>query len=285
MYRIDPYPNQAAPRLRLLSIIALVGSVSSYACSSGPKDLHRTVIVPKLDSAGVPGGITFGVGAQSSFQSGWAGDLDNAWDNAWGFWDTANATMNGRWAYNLSGGRGWWESPWSGFSDNVNSVQLFYGVTHGNVSTNPVTAIYAMWDYRTCAYTINMPLDYTEGFFTWACDTHKDNGHVWDNWYPVFSAGLRIATGAYGILTDSYFTQDSGSNFAGGMAYGYTIATSWPDAVHSTWLTQYPSVMVAGTDPSNCSQRLYNMTLYNRLNFAKLTGGQITWLCWYHVQN
>lgn len=268
-------------RTHKLYLAPLAAAALSLNCSSAPPEPKEAVL-----SAGLTYGATFGVGASSSFQNGWSpplGNLDYAWNNAWSFWDHGNQAMNGRWAYNLSGAQGWWEQP-SGFSDNVNSVEFFFASTHGGAWTNPARGVYAMWDQNSLASTTNMRLTNTEGFFTFACDTHKDDGHVWERWAPVFQGGLRIATGAYDVLDDGYFTDGAGGDFADNLFNSDSFASAWPDAVHSIWYSQYPSVMASGVNSTDCFNRLWNMTIYNRLNYPQLTD-QVGYLCWYHVSN
>jgi hypothetical protein len=271
--------------IRMLKTHApLVAAVISFNCSSSPPQPQEAVLIPYHDSAGIAGAATFGVGASSSFQNGWQADLTYAWNDAWGFWDQGNHNMNGLWAYNLSGGQGWWEQP-SGYHDNVNSVDFFFAETHGSAWTNPYEGAYFMWDQYYVAHTTLMRLDRAMGFFTYSCHTHVNDGGIWDRWSPVFQGGLRIATGSWNLLTDGPVTDDTGSNFAAYFEGGEQLAPAWENAVYSEWETsQAPSTMASGVSFNDCSSRLYGMTAYNIHTYPKLQD-QVVGLCWYQVQD
>lgn len=262
----------------------------SLNCSNSPTEPQEAVLIPYHDSAGIAGAAKFGVGASSSFAlkpSGgtWQNDLPYAWNNTWGFWDQGNKNMNGMWAYNLQNAKGWWEQP-SGFPNTVNTVDFFFSETHGGVWTGPNKAVYAMWDYNSYAITSNMRLTRTGGFFTFSCDTQKNDGGIWDRWSPVFQGGLRIATGGWDLLFDSPFTDDTGSNFAQYFENNEAFAYAWENAVQSLWEpTSAPSTMASGVSATDCTNRLYGMTAYNIFSsYPKLTD-KVVYLCWYQVQN
>jgi hypothetical protein len=258
-----------------IGVTLSVLSGSHFGCSSAPEEPQTRKILPKAKWAGVPGGITFGVGASSSFQNGWEDDIAAAWDDAWGVWDQGNIQWNGRWAYNLDGGQGWWEQP-SGYSDNVDSVEFFFASTHGGAwlpdynpdTAHPAWGVYSMWNQGKHALTNNMYLGYSRGFFTKSCDTHKNDGFMNDRWFPVFSGGLPIATGASGVVyDDTWYTSDSGMKFVDFIQNNVTFANAWMVSIGVNFVTQYPSVIASGMlphDPNHpeltCNTRLYNLT-------------------------
>jgi hypothetical protein len=257
----------------------------SLNCSNSPTEPQEAVLIPYHDSAGLAGAAKFGVMASSSFQNNWQNTLPYAWNNAWGFWNQGNVNMNGMWAYQMNGAQGRWQQPPS-FSDNVNSVDFFFAETHGSAWTGPYNAAYFMWDQNTVAVTTNMRLTRTGGFFTFSCDTQKNDGGIWDRWSPVFQGGLRIATGGWDLLFDSPFTDDTGSNFAQYFENNEAFAYAWENAVESLWEpTSAPSTMVSGVSVTDCTNRLYGMTAFNVFSsYPKLTD-KVVYLCWYQVQN
>ena len=152
-----------------------------------------------------------------------------------------------------------------------------------------------MWDQRTDpditpdiseAFTNNMPLQHM-GFFTYACDTHANDGGMMDRWVPVFRGGLRVATGAFDIVTDGPTLDDTGSNFVDYMVNNNeVIAYAWENAVHSLWEpSQSPSTIATGVSWNDCTNRLYNMNIYNIHNYPKYTDWGFSWMCTYQVQN
>lgn len=256
-----------------------------FQCSSTTEEPQQIERVPHI-AAGIVGAPTFGVAASNSFQSPQLSDLPNAWDNAWGFWDGGNTFLNGKWAYNLVGGKAWWEQP-SNYSDNVNSVDFFFGATHGGAwvpsQGNPARGAYSMWENGSNAFTNNMRLTNTSGFFTYACETHKNDGYLATRWAPVFRGGLKIATGSFHTLMDSWFNDDSGNDFVYDLASNWTIEGAWFDGVWDLWVAQYPSVMASGTSAADCSNRLYGMTVQNIFSSAypKLVDDNVVNLCWH----
>ena len=300
-------------RTRKWSSIAKVGgtalaAVLSTQCASDPQNsTSAELLVPS--SQKLAGAATFGMGCQTDFQNGYLATLSYAWDNCWSFWNSAVNFMDGKWAYNLQGGRYWWQQP-NGYGNNVNTVEFFFSSTHGGAWTGsntwgytPTAAVYGMWENpygdsrQMLAYTapgwasydnINipgMPLTVTEGLFTYACDTHKNDGNIVTRWYPVFAGGLRVATGGWDVLWDGYTNSDDGANFADNLGGGYSFAWAWSDGISDWNTTNHPSTMVTGTGPndSDCTNRLYNMTAQNRLQYPKYTSANISWMCWSQI--
>jgi hypothetical protein len=257
------------------------GCSSGTSPSEGPppseKELGHT-------TQPVAGAATFGVGCQDSFQSTYVPTLPNVWTNCDGFWDQFGSFNDGKWMYNLQSGQGWWEQP-NGYQNNVNSVEFFFADTHGGAYSN--TAAYAMWDYWSLAYSApvsghtGMRLSYTEGFFSYACQTLKPDSAVWSRWGPVFRGGLRYLTGSHNNVEDSVYTDDSGTDFAADMG-DETFHDAWFDGLWDYWVSQDVAVMASGngSTSTDCYNRLYTMTVYNRLTDPKLTDSSVKWLCW-----
>lgn len=280
-------------------LLAFGPAVLCLSCSGAAQD--SAAIEATSEAVSIP--ITFGVGSSSDFEGGWRDSIDYAWNDTWGFWNRGNKQWNGRWAYNLQNAKWWWESELGSYSgyDTINGVVFFFSSTHGgNWLPDPDNGIpaqgaYAMWDTWSHAYTNDMKLSYTRGFFTKACDTHADDGYMMERWMPVFAyqGSLTVATGATGVVyDDTWFTSDTGDSFAVYIQGGNTFAESWPEAIHSVYATQYPSVMVSGSsayaspNPLNCGYRLYHMNQWNMMSDAYyLPPWLVDTLCAYQVVN
>jgi hypothetical protein len=260
--------------------VALFLVMTPLACGSGSPSTDEKVAVAEP----IANAATFGVGASSSFQNSWQQALDYAWTNSNGFWDSFNDIATGKWSYNLTSAQGWWEQP-STYGNNVNSVEFFWGDTHGGAFSN--TAAYAMWDQNSLAYTApvsghkGMRLTVTEGFFSYACQTLVPDSAVWNRWGPVFRGGLRYATGSHGTVNDGTTLDDSGYDFADDMA-SESFRDAWFDGLWDFWVGQDVAVMASGTGSTitDCTNRLGGMNVYNRLNYPKYKDSAVTWLCW-----
>jgi hypothetical protein len=304
-------------RVPVLTIVSAATAITSVSCNNSPTEplqavsnpSHAAAAVTRMNTVvtgihnpmpetvlanGTIGGSlsTIGVGASSSFQDNWLDPLTYAWNNAWGFWDEAAGNVANSFIYNLQGGKGWWEGP----SSLINTVDYFYGVTHGGNWTNPNLGAYAMWDKyppggnngdgQSNAFTNNMYL-HGLGFFTYACDTQADDGGMMDRWVPTFRGGLRIATGAFDLVTDGPTLDDTGQNFVDNMVnHNEVIAYAWADAVHSLYLnSQSPSTIATGVSWNDCLNRLHGMTVSNITTYPQYTDGGFSWMCAYQVQN
>ena len=134
-------------RTRKWSSIAKVGgtalaAVLSTQCASDPQNsTSAELLVPS--SQKLAGAATFGMGCQTDFQNGYLATLSYAWDNCWSFWNSAVNFMDGKWAYNLQGGRYWWQQP-NGYGNNVNTVEFFFSSTHGGAWTGSNTYLAAI---------------------------------------------------------------------------------------------------------------------------------------------
>jgi len=220
----------------------------------------------------------FGTGCQADFQNNWQATLPHVWTLCSGFNSRFSAVADFKWYYNLHGGKGWWEQP-SGYSNNVDTVNFFFGSCHGGAWNG--TAAYGMWDQNSVANTSSMRLgNNLDVFSTYACKTLQTDNQIVARWFPVMAGGLRYVTGSHNFVYDSWFTQDNAQSFANNMAHAHTIRSSWLDGLWNLVVKNDAAVMTVGTNSGDCFNRLANMTAQNRLGFPRWRDGQIHYMCW-----
>jgi len=111
--------------------------------------------IPDSTTQEVTGAAPFGTGCQQTFQNNWQAGLSHVWSLCSKWNSRFNAVADLKWYYNLNGGKGWWEQP-SGYSNNLDTVNFFFGSTHGGAFNG--TAAYAMWNQNSSAKTFPLTL-------------------------------------------------------------------------------------------------------------------------------
>ncbi len=163
--------------------------------------------------------IQVGSRCQQDFQNNWQADAglgsNDMWARCSGFQSAAATTEVNAFYYNLHGAR--WaleDADTCGWAcGNADSVDLFYMSTHGGITST--SAIWAMWDAGSFAYTQNMRLGASSRqnmvLASFACDTHWINNSTWTRWYPVFAGGMVITVGGHNLLYQG--NPQTGSDF------------------------------------------------------------------------
>ena len=177
----------------------------------------------------------------------------------------------------------------------VDTVDLFMVCTHGRLWYNPDRFSLAMWYENDRAFSNDMLLgDDDRGlsvFSAYSCSlmnvTSTTSTNMWNRWHPVFSGGLRAATG---FATEAYaWSNDAGTNYAEELhVSGRAIARAWVYTmeVHDSHKpTAVYTQKTYGTDPMlyGCGARLNYMTLANYTTFPKLADNDISTFCYYTI--
>jgi len=234
--------------------------------------------IPSSSTQGVTGAAPFGTGCQQTFQNNWQAGLGHVWSLCSKWNSRFNAVADWKWYYNLDGGKGWWEQP-SGYGNNLDTVNFFFGSTHGGAFNG--TAAYAMWNVNSSAKTTSMRLgNNLDVLSTYSCQTLKTDNQIVARWLPVMAGGLRYVTGSHDTVYDSYWTDGSAESFANNMAHSHSIRSSWLDGLWNLFVKNDAAVMTVGTNASDCFNRLGNMTAQNRLGFPRRRDGAIGYMCW-----
>lgn len=223
----------------------------------------------------------FGTECQAGFQNNWQTNLSHSWDRCSGFNDELNDTDTQVFYYNLDGAKPYFETP----SDQVelDNVHLTYVNTHGGGWSTK--SVWAMWNQNTYADSTNMRLgdeSYSLSILsTYSCETLKySDNKMWTRMGAIFRGGARIATGSHDKLYDSITTDEVGEDYADNLQDGDKIKYAWKDA-NSDWATdQDVTIMVTGTNQSNCHSRRDNMKWQNFGSYTRLRDGDNGWYCY-----
>ena len=177
----------------------------------------------------------------------------------------------------------------------ADTVDLFMSCTHGGVASNPDYFIIAMWYQNDFVYSNDMRLgDDDRGlsvFSAYSCSlmnvTSTTSTNMWNRWHPVFSGGLRAATG---FATEAYaWSNDAGTNYAEELhVSGRAIARAWVYTMDDYYLHKPTAVYTQksySTDPMlyGCGARLNYMTLANYTTYPKLADNDISTFCYYTI--
>ena len=222
----------------------------------------------------------FGTACQKSYEGSWLETLSYSYDRCGRFNNELDDTDTKIFYYSLVDAKWWWEG--AGDQLTLDNVHLFYGSTHGGTSSS--WSRWAMWNDQTRAYSSNMRLGNeavgTHIFSTYACETLKvSDGHLWDRMGPIFSGGLKYATGSHDKVYDGNSTKDTGEDYADNLQKGQAIKYAWKNG-NSDWINdQDVTVVATGTNASNCHSRRDNMKWQNFGGYSRLRDGQIGYIC------
>ncbi|MET0225700.1 MAG: DUF6345 domain-containing protein [Dokdonella sp.] len=229
--------------------------------------------------------IQVGSRCQQDFQNNWQADAglgnNDMWARCSGFQSAAATTEVNAFYYNLHGARWALEDPdtcgWG--CGNADSVDLFYMSTHGGITST--SAIWAMWDQGSFAYTQNMRLGATSRqnmvLASFACDTHWIDDSTWTRWYPVFAGGMVMTVGGHDLLYQG--NPQTGSDFANRMNNGETIGQSWLESAWYADNRNAPAVIATGRNSTDCWNR--QGVSYNTLFPTPiLRDSAIGYMCW-----
>jgi len=245
------------------------------SCGTGTSKMIPATSTQTLET---DSGAPFGTGCQQTFENNWQAGLSHVWAECSRWNSRFSAVADFKWYYNLNGGKGWWQQP-SGYGNNLDTVNFFYGNTHGGAFNG--TAAYAMWNQNSLAYTSSMRLrNNLDVLSTSACQTLKADNQIVSRWLPVMRGGLRYVTGSYNTIYDSWWTEGAGESFANNMAHAHSIRSSWFDGFWNLFIKNDVAVMTVGSNSSECFNRLGNMTAQNRLGFPRRKDGAIGYMCW-----
>jgi hypothetical protein len=100
-------------------------------------------------------------------------------------------------------------------------------------------------------------------------------GQVGGVWFGPMQ-GVHIVMGYLGTSADSWWTAGLGSDVAGDVCGGGTIATSWVDRAYSFWTGDHSIAIAAGSSQDEALNRRENETL----NWRDYAVTSTSWLAW-----
>src|SRR5260370_11933297 len=120
------WKHEEAARIHSLWLICIAMLGCGGSSTSTP--------IPSSSTQGVTGAAPFGTGCQETFQNNWQAGLNHVWSMCSKWNSRFDAVADLKWYYNLNGGKGWLQQP-SGYGDNLDSVNFFFGDTHRGAFT------------------------------------------------------------------------------------------------------------------------------------------------------
>ncbi len=232
-----------------------------------------------LPGQAIPNAMPFGTMCQADFQNNWQTTLGWTWNRCGGFNSVFSQIATQVFYYNLVGLKPYIETTWDAWG--ADSVEFLYMSTHGGAFNG--TAAYAMWDQNQLAYTTSMRFDVLSMLSTYACKTLQLDGQVWSRWFPAMAGGLSITAGSHGYVYDSYYTDDTGSDYAANLTYQWSVKDAWIDGLWDAYTTQDVALLAAGSNYNDCTWRLHGINPYNRLAFPRRRDGEIGSMCWVYL--
>jgi hypothetical protein len=222
-------------------------------------------------------GNTFGIHATKYYEGGWVDSIPCQMGTSDHFGNQLQASATERFRFDLWNKQYYWhDAGGDGGPYSLESVDLFFSVTHGGASDT--NAYWSMWnyDYLTStgvhAFSSLMRLGEDEGvgeglsiFATYSCNTLRWNSDTVARWDSVFSGGLRIALGSH----DKVHSESGRGNEWVGAQFAIRLHQNW--SIKQAWLTglSYSSAdndsaaLATGTNCTDCLDRLDTMTWYN----------------------
>lgn len=254
---------------------ALTALASGCSLAEGPPNREPDSTTEQASSSNP----LFGVWCQADYQGGWLPTLSHSWDRCSGLIDQMNATVPELFYWNLHGAKPFFE----GALDQVwtEAADFVFLNTHGGAFST--TAAYAMWNSNVNAFTTSMALGNesrgTSIFSSYACQTLADDGKIPTRWASTLGGGLRMVTGSFDTVYDSWTTDDVGEDYAEDLQDGDTIAEAWKDGASDWYADADLGVLATGTNKTNCFDRINGMTFQNFSSFPALKTGAIGFFC------
>lgn len=226
---------------------------------------------------------SFGTTCQEEYQNNWQTTLSYFFEICSGFNNQLDNTDTLSFYWNLSGQKNYWENTWDQYEPET--VDLFFGATHGGGWSG--RAVWAMYDQNSFADSTYMRLGdeaapQTSVLSTYSCETLKADGQQWTRYGPIFSGGVRIATGSHGTLWSSLTTDECGQDYAAQLQAGAKIKFAWKDGLTDWATAQDAAVMATGSTSADCWSRLDNMTWQNVTAYPRLRDGANAYWCQYY---
>jgi hypothetical protein len=226
----------------------------------------------------IAGAMPFGTMCQADFQNGYETTLPYTWNRCGGFNNELNQIATQNFYYNLVGAKPYIENTWDAWV--ADSVPFFYLGTHGGAWSG--TAVYSMWDQSTYAYTSAMRFDALTMFSGYACKTLQLDDPI-GRWYPAMAGGLSIVAGSHGYLYDSYWTDDTGADYAENLSYQWSVKDAWIDGLWDAYTTQDVALLAAGSNLDDCNWRLHGINPYNWTSYPRRHDWEIGYMCWSYI--
>ena len=274
----------SARALRATVVLSLLGA----SCGG---DLEGDLAIGKTEQAWTA--RKFGVYATKYYENDWVGSLNHMWALTNNFVSNLDDTdtssfYGGMYAPNQ---REWYDDDLDGYgydmtSGGLDTVDLFFNVTHGVSNPPSYASMFYMWDENYYVWTHHMRLGDEGGlcsiFSTMACRSMLMDGNQDDRWWHPFSGGLRIALGAPWDVGAGEQESAVGTAFADYLQAGYAIYSAWYYALRVVSSGNPVAAMATGTNQNNCTSRLYGMTWQNfkTTSYPRLRDGDIGYMCW-----
>lgn len=231
------------------------------------------------------GDRSFGIHCTEDYEGGWAAYLPEGFTICDRFSTTLDDQATREFYFNLIDKEDYWEAALDGADNSLEDVDLFFGFTHGAVST--VDALWAMYDenhwVNSSAMSLGNELRGTSVFATYSGYTMQVDSYTWNRWDSVFSGGLRMALGSHGTLYSTSADRDAAKVFAQYLNAGYSFKTAWAAGFDLTGTNnQDVAVMATGTNATDCATRRDNLS-WDNFSFAaypRLTTSIGAWCGW-----
>jgi uncharacterized protein DUF6345 len=224
----------------------------------------------------------FGTRCQRTYENGWLPTLDYQYDRCAGFNDRMDDNNTKLFYFQLNGGGGFTFSDGSVPAGGVDTVDIFYVATHGDVTN--ADARLALKPQNTFSLSSNWRFGDNSNqiaiFSQYVCATLQIDSKAFGRWVNPFKGGLYLATGSHGVVYDGWPTDDTGEDYADNLTHGMTVKWAWFDGNWDGYADQDVAIYASSSGPlGECSLRRDFMTGQNINSFPRFRDGSMNRIC------